>query len=69
MMNNFFGPYCKDDNNPIWHWKKDCPDFPQVENPEWMISNKAPAKKYLCKKCMEIQLEELELKHKEIGRN
>ncbi|HEX2788140.1 MAG TPA: hypothetical protein VHP32_09560 [Ignavibacteria bacterium] len=57
----YYGPFYKGvnigtDGGEIWHWHKDCPDFPNVKNPETMISSSIPNKETLCKKCLQLDV-------------
>lgn len=59
-MKNFHGPYFKSPDADIWHWRKDCPDFPQIVNPEWMICNRPLEESSLCRKCAQLKTREEE---------
>ncbi|MBS1493819.1 MAG: hypothetical protein JST55_09920 [Bacteroidetes bacterium] len=56
-MQKMYGPfYC---SKNVWHWHKDCPDFPQGESPEAMVSTVFPETYELCPKCMAMNEKEV----------
>lgn len=51
----YYGPFYKnEDGQEIWHWHKQCPDFPDTPNPETMISSSVPKQEILCQNCLEL---------------
>ncbi len=54
----FYGPYLRENNksvNNLWHWHKECPDFPVNLKSESMVSTSTPSPEELCKKCLIIE--------------
>jgi hypothetical protein len=57
----YYGPFYKgthrgNNGSEVWHWHKECPDFPAAINPETMISSSIPNNDLLCKKCIELDV-------------
>jgi hypothetical protein len=60
-MNKFYGPFYEGENE-IWHWRKDCPDFPSHPNPKMMVSSSFPDKIELCSTCQQLDKRDSEVK-------
>lgn len=66
--------YVKHKNENLWHWKKQCPQYPAVnlsdentENTDLELSNDKPATGNLCMQCAKIEEDEnIKLHTKEI---
>jgi hypothetical protein len=49
----FYGPFYEG-NDGIWHWHRECPEFPSIDNPKMMVSTSFPTKIQLCISCSKI---------------
>lgn len=53
-MKNFHGPYFSHSGEEVWHWRKDCPNFPVV-NYISLISSAEMDKDKLCLLCVKLE--------------
>lgn len=52
-MNKIYGPFYLGENG-VWHWHKDCPDYPKNPNPKVMVSSIYPDTIELCSICSKL---------------
>ncbi len=55
-MDKIYGVYTRSLTQEKWHWKKECPDYPQDVINECMISTKPLPLSELCALCFEIDI-------------
>jgi len=56
-MKKVYGPfYC---SVHLWHWHKECKDFPIISHPRVMVKTVLPKTSELCKNCIEIDEQEI----------
>ncbi len=56
-MRNHLSPFTQSKDS-LWHWKKECEDFPTEKNARVLVSINFPKDVELCPKCNEIYLNE-----------
>lgn len=54
-MKNHFNTFTQGKDS-LWHWKKECSDFPNEKNARELVCINFPKDIELCPKCNEIQM-------------
>lgn len=52
-MNKIYGPFYLG-NEGIWHWNKECPQFPDINKAKSMVSSTFPDEIELCSHCLKL---------------
>lgn len=53
-MKTFYGPFIRISAKDKWHWKEECPDYPDESKAESMITSISPDPFTMCEHCEKL---------------